>query len=519
MERWRQRVAGLAGWRRWLLSFALGAAAAGALPPLNAIPVLLVSFPGLLWLCETSPRRRDAFVIGWWFGFGHFVIGLYWLANAFLVDADRFAWMIPIAVVGLPAVLAVFPALAVAAQKAIGYRGAGAGFSFAVVWTASEWVRGHVLTGFPWNLTGYSWSFSVEVLQITAVFGIYGLSLITIALACLPATFGDTAARRSSVQLHLAGIVVIVALWSYGHVRLAAAPSLAESDVTIRIVQANIAQADKWKAEHRDSNFHRYLQMSGAEGFPDLIVWPETAAPYFISREARRRQEIAGILADGSFLVTGAPRISPALEKDVRVWNSVVAIDRKGDVAAIYDKVHLVPFGEYLPLRPLLRLLGVDKLVYGPIDYSAGNGPAALRLGTVPPFGPLICYEAIFSGAVIERSARPSWLLNVSNDGWYGISAGPHQHFAMARVRSVEEGLPLVRAANTGISGVVDSFGRVVARIGLDEAGIVDALLPHRIEPETLFGRFGDLATLWLAILMVVVGRISGAITRRMSGN
>ncbi len=517
MERWRQRVEGLLGWRRWLLSFALGAAAAAALPPLNAIPVLLVSFPGLLWLCETSPRRRDAFVVGWWFGLGHFLIGFYWLANAFLVDAERFAWMIPIAVVALPAVLAVFPALAVAAQRTIGLRGGGAIFTFAVIWTASEWARGHLLTGFPWNLMGYSWTFSVEVLQITAVFGIYGLSLITIALAGLPATFGDPGARRSSVKLHLVGVVVMVALWSYGHVRLAAAPSLAESDVTIRIVQANIAQADKWKPEHRDRNFRRYLQMSGAEGFPDLIVWPETAAPYFMSREARRRRAIADILPDGSFLVTGAPRISPHSEKDVRVWNSVVAIDRSGDVLAIYDKFHLVPFGEYLPLRPLLRLLGVDKLVYGPVDYSAGNGPTVLSLGTVPTFGPLICYEAIFPGAVVERSVRPSWLLNVSNDGWYGISAGPHQHFAMARVRSVEEGLPLVRAANTGVSGVVDSFGRVVARIGLDEAGTVDVPLPHRIESETFFGRFGDLATLCLATLVVVLGIIPGVMTRRRS--
>ncbi len=517
MEAWCQQAAGLAGWRRWLLSFALGSTAVLALPPLNAIPVLLVSIPGLLWLCETSPRRRDAFVVGWWFGFGHFLFGLYWLANAFLVDAERFAWMVPFVVVGLPGILAVFPGFATAAQRATGFRGVGAVFTFAVIWTASEWARGHLLTGFPWNLMGYSWTFSVEVLQITSVFGIYGLSLITIGLAGLPTTFGDPAARRSSLLLNLAGVVVVFALWGYGHVRLAAAPSLAESDVTIRIVQANIAQADKWKLAHRDRNFGRYLQMSGAEGFPDLIVWPETAAPYFFSREARRREAIADILAEGSFLVTGAPRISPPSEKDVRVWNSVVAIDGRGDLVATYDKFHLVPFGEYLPLRPLLRLLGVAKLVYGPVDYSAGYGPAALHLGTLPTLGPLICYEAIFPGAVVDRSARPSWLLNVSNDGWYGISAGPHQHFAMARVRSVEEGLPLVRAANTGVSGVIDSFGRIVAQIGLDEAGIIDTPLPRSIESETFFGRFGDLATLLLAILMVLAGGISNAIARRVS--
>ena len=514
MTAWRDRVAGLTGWRRRLLSFLLGAVAAAALPPLHAVPVLLVSIPGLLWLIASARTGREAFAVGWWFGFGHFLIGLYWIANALLVDAARFAWLIPAAVVGLPAALAVFPGLAAAVQRALAPRGAAAVPAFAVAWVAAEWLRGHLFTGFPWNLLGYSWTFSVEMLQIASVVGVYGLSLITVAVAGLPALLGDGEARRSVAGLQMAGILLLALLWGYGHLRLAPAPSLAASDVLLRIVQANIDQEDKWRADRRDANFRRYLAMSGAAGSPDVTIWPETAVPYFLSRESARRRAIAALLAPGAFLVTGAPRISAPARTPVTIWNSVVAIDRSGAIAATYDKFHLVPFGEYLPLRGVLARLGIDKLVYGPVDYTAGPGPALMRLATVPAFAPLICYEAIFPGAAAETAVRPAWLLNVSNDAWYGISAGPHQHFAMARVRSVEEGLPLVRAANTGISGVVDSFGRVVARVGLGEAGAVDVPLPRALDSATPYGRFGDLTTLGLALLALAPAGLAAAAAR-----
>lgn len=511
MTAWRDRVAGLTGWRRRLLSLLLGAAATAALPPLHAVPVLLVSIPGLLWLIASARTGREAFAVGWWFGFGHFLIGLYWIANALLVDAARFAWLIPAAMAGLPAVLAVFPGLAAAAQRALAPRGVAAVPVFAVAWVAAEWLRGHLFTGFPWNLLGYSWTFSAEMLQIASVVGVYGLSLITVAVAGLPALLGDTGERRSAAGLQVAGILVLALLWGYGHLRLAPAPSLAASDVLLRIVQANIDQEDKWRADRRDANFRRYLAMSGAAGSPDITIWPETAVTYFLSRESARRRALAALLAPDTFLVTGAPRISAPAGTAATIWNSVVAIDRSGEIAATYDKSHLVPFGEYLPLRGVLARLGIDKLVYGPVDYTAGPGPALMRLAAVPAFAPLICYEAIFPGAVAETAARPAWLLNVSNDAWYGISAGPYQHFAMARVRSVEEGLPLVRAANTGISGVVDSFGRVVARIGLGEAGAVDVPLPRALDSATPYGRFGDLTTLALALLVLALAGLAAA--------
>ena len=520
MVRIREIAAGLSGWRRWLLCVALGALSAAALPPLHALPVLMISFPALIWWLETSPRVRDAFAISWCFGFGHFVIGFYWLANAFLVDAERFAWLIPFAVLGLPAVLALFPAIAGAIFKRIGVSGVIGVVAFAVLWTLSEWVRGQIFTGFPWNLIGYSWAFSNEIVQLTAIVGVYGLSVLTVAIAGLPALLATDANGWRRVGPLLAALALLGAAWGYGHARLESASRYASSGTTVRVVQANVAQANKWRADRRDANFRRYLFLSEGTGKAnaDVILWPETAVPYFLSREIGRRLAIGSLVGEGRFVITGAPRILSSGAGETRIWNSVVAINHAGEIAATYDKFHLVPFGEYLPLRRILSSLGIGKLVYGSIDYTAGAGPTTLQLGDLPPVGPLVCYEVIFPGAVVDRLRRPAWLLNVSNDGWYGLSAGPYQHFAMARFRSVEEGLPLVRAANTGISGVIDSFGRVIAKISLGEVGVIDVDLPQPIETTPIYGRYGDLVWLGIVVAMVVVSLFSAVMTRTARG-
>ena len=509
-------VSGLAGWRRWFPCLCMGAMAAGALPPLYAVPVLLISFPVLLWSIDASPRLRDALLCGWWFGFGHFVIGFYWLANAFLVDAARFGWLIPFAVLGLPMIVAVYTAIASAIYWRLQVRGVGGIIIFALSWTAMEWLRGHLFTGFPWNLIGYGWAFSDQFIQFAAIFGAYGLSFITVVVAGLPALFGSTSNPRGQFVPQLVGLVVLATIWGHGYWRLETTRTGAPSDVVVRVVQANVSQADKWRADRRENNFNRYLELSqGAEGkLPHAIIWPETAVPYFLSREVGRRGAIGDLLDGEGFVITGAPRISPRSQATTQIWNSVIAIDHTGAVAGAYDKSHLVPFGEYLPLRRLLGRLGLEKLVVGSIDYSAGSGPVTLHLGNLPPVGPLICYEAIFPGAVVDPDDRPAWLLNVSNDGWYGISAGPHQHFAMARLRSVEEGLPLVRAANTGISGVIDSFGRVVAKINLGKAGFIDVVLPQPIDEETIYSRYRDLTLALLALIMVAIVLLLGVMTR-----
>ena len=509
-------VSGLKGWRRAMLCMGLGALATGALPPLHAIPFLLISFPALIWSIDASRRMRDAVMIGWWFGFGHFVIGFYWLANAFLVDAARFGWLIPFAVLGLPVVVAAYTAIAAGIYWRFHVRGVAGIAVFALSWTAMEWLRGQLFTGFPWNLIGYGWVFSDEVIQFAATFGIYGLSLVTVAVAGLPALIGSADSSRNKYAPQLLGLAVLAAIWGHGYWRLDSAPIPVSSNITLRVVQANVSQVDKWRADRRQANFNRYLELSRSAGTtqPRVIVWPETAVPYFLSRELGRRLAIGDLVERGGFVVTGAPRISPPGDSKTRIWNSVIAIDHTGAIAAAYNKFHLVPFGEYLPLRGLLGRIGIEKLVYGPIDYSAGAGPTTLRLGDLPPVGPLICYEAIFPGAVTDPADRPDWLLNVSNDGWYGISAGPHQHFAMARLRSVEEGLPLVRAANTGVSGVVDSFGRVIAKIGLGESGVVDVYLPQPIEITPVYGRYRDLMLIPLALVLVAIVMLLGVMMR-----
>ena len=448
-----------------------------------------------------------AFAVGWWFGFGYFIAGLYWTAIAMLSEPERFAWMVPFAVFGLPAILALFPGLAALATWMAGCRSWGRVLALALAWTVAEWLRGHVLSGFPWNLIGYVWSAWPEMIQLAAVTGVYGLGFLTVVLAALPACFGEpTPGRRGRLALAAAGLAVLAMLWGGGTMRLAGAALETEPGVRLRVVQPNIRQPHKGREELRAAQFATYLRMSSSAGLDRVshLVWPETALPFYLSREPALARLIGGLLKPGGLLLTGAPRIESGAGRPPRIWNSVHAIDAGGRLVASYDKFHLVPFGEYLPLRRLLERLGVEKITPGALDFSAGLGPRVLALPGLPPVGPLICYEAIFPGRVVAPGARPAWLLNVTNDGWFGLSSGPHQHFAMARMRAVEEGLPLVRAANTGISAVVDPFGRIVARLGLGRSGVLDSVLPRAL-PAPPYGRYGDRVVLVLAVVVILL--------------
>ena len=511
MLRLKSGVAGLIGWRRHLTAVLLGALAAAALAPVHALPVVLVSFSALLWMIAASRNGRAAFAAGWWFGFGYFVAGLYWTAIAMLSEPERFAWMVPFAVLGLPAILASFPGLAALATWMVGCRSWGRVLALALAWTAAEWVRGQVLSGFPWNLIGYVWSAWPEMTQLAAVTGVYGLSFVTVALAALPACFAEPApGPRGRFALAAAGLAVLGVLWGGGTMRLAGAALEAEPGVRLRIVQPNIRQPHKWRDDLRAAQFATYLRMSSSAGLDRVthLIWPETALPFYLSREPALARLLGGLLKPNGLLLTGAPRVESGVARPRRIWNSVHVIDANGRLVATYDKFHLVPFGEYLPLRRLLRWFGAEKITPGALDFSAGRGPQTLALPGLPPVGPLICYEAIFPGRVVARGDRPAWLLNVTNDGWFGISSGPHQHFAMARMRAVEEGLPLVRAANTGISAVVDPFGRIVARLGLGRAGVLDSALPRALPAPPPYGRYGDPvpAVAGLAVILLILG-------------
>ncbi len=513
MFRLGQWTAGLGKWRRSLLAAALGALAAAALPPLHLLPALPVAFTGLVWLLDGSARRRGAFAAGWWFGFGHFLAALYWIGNAFLVDAGKFGWMAPLAVAGLAAALAVFPALALLASHVVGATGAGRVLVLAAAWTIAEWLRAQLFTGFPWALVGYVWTLSDSMLQLTAAVGVYGLGLLTVAAAAMPATLADAAAGARPRWRPLAAMgAALVLVWSGGALRLAGAEVTEVPDVRLRLVQANIPQREKWRPDRIRANLSRHLQLTSGPGAALIshVIWPETAVPCFVVEDPAWRALLGGLVKADGLLLTGAPRAEGDCSGSFRGWNSIFAIDAKGAVVATYDKFHLVPFGEYLPFRPLLERFGLAKLAHGARDFSSGPGPRTLELPGLPRLSPLICFEVIFPDRVTERGSRPGWLLNLTNDAWFGISPGPLQHFAMARTRAVEQGLPLVRAAGTGISAIVDPYGRTVRSLGLGQSGVVDGALPMALAetPYARLGRLGDAPAVLLSLLCLVVAAI-----------
>ena len=485
---------------RAVIAMILGAAATGALPPLHLLPLLIVAFTGLVWLIDGSTTRRAAFAAGWWFGFGHFVTGLYWIGIALLTDPERYAWLAAPAVLAISAALALIPASAalVAGRCAPGVSRV---LGLALAWTLAEWLRGWLATGFPWNLIGTVWTLSDEMIQFTAYGGVLGLGLITVAAAAAPATLAGEGRRRWLPSL-LAG-ALLAGLWGAGMARLAAyPPGDAVDGVRLRLVQANVAQHHKWRADKREAMFRRHLALSIGAGFEDVthVIWPETAIPYFIADDAERRAMIAAATPKGGALISGALRGAPRTDSaPQQLWNSLFAFDEAGRITATYDKTHLVPFGEYVPFRSILP---VAKLTQGATDFSPGPGPRSLNVGGLPPFSALICYEAIFGPAVVEPGSRPGFLLNITNDAWFGISSGPYQHFASARLRAVEQGLPLVRAANTGISAVVDSQGRITAMLGLGWEGVLDAALPAALDAPTPYANGGD----WWLLPLVALG-------------
>jgi apolipoprotein N-acyltransferase len=513
------RLAGLTGWRRQLAAVLLGALAAAALPPVDLTPVLLLSFGGLVWLEEGSTDGRAAFLLGWSFGLGFFLAGLYWIAAALFVDIAQFWWLVPFAVLGLPVALGVFTGAALWASFVLARRwrlgGTARILLLAASWTVAEWLRGHVLGGFPWNLIGYAWSGAfpggLAVLQSTSLIGIYGLSLLTVLAAALPARLGALDGARSLPTL--AAALLVALLLGGGAWRLAGDGERMVPGVTLRLVQPSIPQELKNSRTALAANFRRMLTLS-REGRRDQvsdIVWPEASTPPFLERFADERAVIGAVAPPGGLVIAGMVRGMPLSGLLDKVWNSVGAIDGNGDIVGVYDKFRLVPFGEFVPLRSLLP---INKITPGTMDFSAGPGPTTLSLPGLPPVAPLDCYEVIFPGEVTNPAARPAWLLNLSNTAWFGKTSGPYQHLAMSRVRAVEEGLPIVRVGNNGVSGVFDPYGRMLARLDLDVVGVLDVALPEPLPP-TLYSGQKDRLVGAMLVLLVAAAWASG---RRRKG-
>ena len=477
----RERV-----WCRMLACLALGGIGALSMPPFTLPLFLLLSLSGY-WLVLTSlDKKWHAPLAGFLFGFGYFVAGIWWVGNALLVGGNPYLWALPLAVAGLQALLAIFPMMAALCSQWL-YRGRsfGAYLFFIAMMGFWEWGRGTFFTGFPWNLFGMTWTYTLPMLQILSVGGIYFLSLLTIFMLSVPGfTLAGTASRAVRFGSFGVAVALCAALFLWGQMRLAGHPTAYNTDVILQVVTPNIPQEEKWDDKLFWQNFTKTLQaiapakMDGSvTGKTRLIVLPETAFHFAALADPQARSElkrILGMYTETTYLLTGLlRRDTDPTTKTESYHNSLVGLDQTATEVFAFDKFHLVPFGEYIPFQKYIPI--------GPVvsfsGFDSGPGPRTITLPGAPPFSPLVCYEVIFPGEV-TASERPDWLVNVTNDAWYGISPGPHQHLGHALYRAIEEGLPMVRSTNTGISAIFDPYGRTLAASPLFEDAVQTMNLP-----------------------------------------
>jgi len=534
-----ERVRGLAGWRRRLGALIAGAASVLALAPFFAWPVLWITLPALVWLIDGAVERRAdgttgrwwtrpelaAADVGWWFGFGYFLAGLFWIGEAFLVEAEVFAALMPVAVILMPAGLALFYAAAAALAALFWRAGAWRVLALALSLSAMEWLRGHVLTGFPWNVLGYALTYPLPLMQSAAVVGIYGLTFAAVLIFALPPVLWCEASpvssrRRAAVAALSIALLPLLVAGSLGQARLALAQSATVPGVRIRIVQPSIPQREKWRPENQEPIFLDHLELSrrnAAGNVDDLagithVIWAEAAMPFMPLDTPEALAAIGRLLPQGTILITGALRAERAPPQSPRLrsfFNSLLVFGAGGLLITRYDKIHLVPFGEYLPMQGLLEAVGLRQLTRLRGGFDTGISPRPLLdIPGLPRSVSLICYEAIFPRAIVQGAERPGLMINVTNDGWFGNTTGPRQHLHQARVRAVEEGLPLIRAANNGVSAAFDGYGRMLGRLDLDVRGVLDINVPLALQLP-LYAKLGDTIffTLWL-LGAAILGRV-----------
>lgn len=488
--------------RAWFIPLVLGGASATGFAPLNWWFATLLCFAALIALIERAPSLRTALITGWWFGLGHFTIGLNWIATAFYFQDAMPHWLGWIAVVLLSLYLAVYPAAAVGLAWRWG-RPSPVTLSliFGAGWIVTEWLRATMFTGFAWNPLGVT---LVEIGTATRWIGTYGLSAIVVLAAGALAALGVRKWRDAAILAVPIAAAALIAL-------ITPAPP-PDKPVALRVVQPNINQNEKYSDELLVTNIRRLVNLTGYPGAaPRLVFWPEAAIPYRLEDDAEARASFAGLLGRRDILLTGGDAlVRDASGELIAARNSMFALDARGRILARYDKSHLVPYGEYLPMRPILSVIGLSRLVPGDIDFLPGPGPRSYALPGFGHVGVQICYEIIFSGQVVDRRHRPDFLFNPSNDAWFG-AWGPPQHLAQARLRAIEEGLPVIRSTPTGISAVIDANGVVRSNVPWQKAGAITASLPAPIPP-TLFARWGNILPFLFATLLTA---ISIAVRRR----
>jgi len=489
----------------YLMSFLLGAINALTMPPIGLFIILPITVSLFILITKSCATRKAAFFNGWLFGAGYFIFSLYWISYALFVDIALWWWVLPLSLLVGPALFGIYwgfiPLLAWRYKKP----STAYAITFCVAWALIEWIRGHALTGFPWNLSGYSWYRFPAINQLNSLVGIYGLTFITLLWAAIPAF------KNRTLQIML--LVSFFVALSFGTHRLKFNPVSFYDDIGVRVVQPNIEQTAKWVPEEREKNLRKHLVLTSKENVANypikFVVWPETATLYDLTSSNSALRVTSSALPKGSIGVFGSLNVELNDKGEEQFFNSVSFVSSQGKIISTYNKHHLVPFGEYIPFRNYINLTPMAAGISAIGDFSRGTGIATMDLGKdLPKPSPLICYEAIFPSAVASKQARPDWLLNVTNDAWYGNSAGPYQHFENVRVRAIEEGLPLVRSANNGISGVIDPLGRVIDKQPLFATGIIDSKLPKPLEA-TIYSKFGDGIFFIVSLLLIGACEIS----------
>lgn len=486
----------------------VGAAAALAMPPFDQWWILALVFS--LFIFAEAQRNKKSFLArlgaGWFLGFGYFLATLQWIYNAFLVDAQNDLWMMPFALGGLSALLAMFWGLAHVGSSQLQRFGIADVWSWPVCLGLAEYVRGHVLSGFPWAVPGLAVDGMGGVAQAASVIGMNGLTFLVLVWAVVPAVF--MLRRKTSYGASLALLALLPLLWIWGNWRQANTVAEFVPDVTVRLVQPNVPQNEKWREGNAPKIWNTLISMTkqqnGAGKVPTHVVWPESSVPFLLDESSEAKDALREALGGSKVLLAGAVRRQPGVAAgSTDYFTSVEIYDSSAALVGKYDKWHLVPGGEFLPLAWLLEPLGLRRLVNLPGSFTAGSGPLSLPVPGAGIVAPNICYEAIFPEAFAGISPRPDWFVNVTNDGWFGDSAGPYQHVAQLRLRAIEQGIPIARSANTGISAMIDPVGRYNLRSPINVQGVYDVPLPKSLPP-TLFSSWGFLLQFLLPFIIVV---------------
>lgn len=492
--------------------FLAGIVSTFALPPFFQFWLLFFCLGILGFLLNKAQSKKQAFIIGYCFGFGFFSAGLSWISHALALDLVHFGWLIPIALAAGGAFFGLFIAIpALIACFFLGY--IARCIAFASCWAFFEWIRSFFLTGFPWNLLGSSLAFDHGLLQPAATIGSYGLSALTILIAMFPCYGLFAPQKRHAIIGFTSSLALIAALITYGQYRTAKLDDNTNSDISIRIVQPSIPQNLKWDFAELEKNFADYIELSQADGFEQkkIVIWGETASTFPVSMDRAHFYQMLPAVPQNGYLITGS--IDYMLDNDDS-WlpiNAGLIFKHGSGIIDTYAKSHLVPFGEYIPFRHFLpkSLRPITKVIS---DFQAGEGVKTFAPEGLPPFGMLICYEIIFPHEVADNLNRPKWLINLTNDGWYGKTTGPYQHLASAQLRAVEEGLTIVRAANSGVSAIISRTGKILHTLELHQRGNLDAFLPEKLDTLTPYAKSGNLYFFIMTLLLIVSSLIISVI-------